>query len=231
MTLTADRAPTCWRSSTAAASTSAPTPAAPPRPARSGPATLNTTTISGLLTPGSTFDGIVRHDQPGRLGLRPRRLDLPRLDRQPGVRRRRRSDGTSVVTYGATPDEKYGYEANAAGLDRPPGRRRQAVRLRPRGPARVQPVLPLLEGAGRAARAQRGAVPERRRDRRAAPRRRSPPSPRPSVGRDRPGGGAGRRRRSCPRSAQARRSRPARRPTAMSASRSSAPTAPSSRRP
>ena len=25
-------------------------------------------------------------------------------------------DGSSVVTYGATPDEKYGYEANAAGL-------------------------------------------------------------------------------------------------------------------
>ena len=29
----------------------------------------------------------VRHDQPGRLGLRPRRLDLPRLHRQPRVRR------------------------------------------------------------------------------------------------------------------------------------------------
>ena len=46
---------------------------------------------TGLLTPGSTFDAHVRHDQPGRLGLRPRRLDLPRLHRQPGVRRRRRS--------------------------------------------------------------------------------------------------------------------------------------------
>ena len=30
-----------------------------------------------LLTPGSTFDADVRHEQPGRLGLRPRRLDLP----------------------------------------------------------------------------------------------------------------------------------------------------------
>ena len=43
-----------------------------------GATTLNTVLESpGLLTPGSTFDGTLRHDQPGRLGLRPRRLDLP----------------------------------------------------------------------------------------------------------------------------------------------------------
>ncbi len=111
---------------------------------------------------------LLRRDQPGRLGLRPRRLDLPRLLRQPGVRHR---DAGRLV--GGHVRRHAGREVRLRGQllrpDRPPGRRRQADRLGSRDPVRVQPVLPLLEGAGRAARAQRRAVPEGRRDRRHRP--------------------------------------------------------------
>ena len=91
--------------------------------------------------------------------------------------------GTSVVKY----RQHAGREVRLRGQrDAAAGtaarRRRAALRLRPLGPVRVQPVLPLLEGAGRAARAQRRAVPEGR-------RRHGAPAPTPDVGRAGPAGG------------------------------------------
>ena len=47
---------------------------------------LNTQTLSpGITTPGSTYDGDVRHDEPGRVGLRQGWVPLPRRERQRGV--------------------------------------------------------------------------------------------------------------------------------------------------
>lgn len=82
-----------------------------------GATTLNTGSITGLLTPGSTFDATFDTTNPVAWGF-----DLG------GWIYRDASgnsvfDGStvgtiakSVVTYAATPDEKYGYEVNAAGL-------------------------------------------------------------------------------------------------------------------
>ena len=79
-------------------------------------------------------------------------------------------NGTSVVTYAQHAGREVRLRDQRAALltarpavvDVPYGSGRSR-------PDRVQPVLPLLEGAGRAPRAQRGAVPEGRHDRRAGP--------------------------------------------------------------
>ena len=143
--------------------------------------TLNTvasTVTTGLLTPGSTFDGTYDSTNPVAWGF-----DL-------GGSIYRDSSGNPVFDTGtlgngdvgrdlrATPDEKYGYESRASILAARPGGRGRAVRLRPQRPDRVRPVLPLLEGAGRAPRAQRGAVPEGRARSAAAP---SPASAEPCA--------------------------------------------------
>ena len=80
-----------------------------------GATTLNTTSITGILTPGSTFDGSYDATNPVAWGF-----DLGgwiyRDSSGNPVFDTATLDGSSVVTYGATPDEKYGYEANASGL-------------------------------------------------------------------------------------------------------------------
>jgi hypothetical protein len=92
-----------------------------------GATTLNTTSISGLLTPGSTFDGSYDTTNPVAWGF-----DLGgwiyRDSSNNPVFDTGTLDGSSVVTYGATPDEKYGYEARAdqliarpAVVDKPTG--------------------------------------------------------------------------------------------------------------
>ena len=63
---------------------------------------LNTQTLSpSITTPGSTYDGDVRHDQPGRVGLRQGRVPLPRRVGQRGLQpgdagRQRRLDPGGV---------------------------------------------------------------------------------------------------------------------------------------
>jgi hypothetical protein len=80
-----------------------------------GATTLNTTSITGILTPGSTFDGSYDATNPVAWGF-----DLGgwiyRDSSGNPVFDTATLDGSSVVTYGATPDEKYGYEANSSGL-------------------------------------------------------------------------------------------------------------------
>ena len=80
-----------------------------------GATTLNTTSVPGLLTPGSTFDGSYDATNPVAWGF-----DLGgwiyRDSTNNPVFDTATLDGSSVVTYGATPDEKYGYESNAVGL-------------------------------------------------------------------------------------------------------------------
>jgi hypothetical protein len=92
-----------------------------------GATTLNTTTVSGLLTPGSTFDGSYDTTNPVAWGF-----DLGgwiyRDSTNNPVFDTGTLDGSSVVTYGNTPDEKYGYEsrgdqltARPAVVDKPTG--------------------------------------------------------------------------------------------------------------
>ena len=78
--------------------------------------TLNTATIPGLLTPGSTFDASFDTSNPVAWGF-----DLGGWIYRDGTGNavfdgNTVGTGTSVVRYTATPDEKYGYETNAAGL-------------------------------------------------------------------------------------------------------------------
>ena len=93
-----------------------------------GVTTVNTNTISGISTPGSTFDATWNTSESGRLGLRRRRLDLPRGEQQSGVRPGdARGNGgtipaaTAVATYAPAGDcggpagfgNCYGYQINA----------------------------------------------------------------------------------------------------------------------
>ena len=95
---------TCRRSSTAAATTSAPTPTAPPRRATTGATTLNTSASrppdgASPVTPGTTFDGTFDVDEPGGLGLRPRRVRSTVTRRgQPGLRHGTLGNGTASMT-------------------------------------------------------------------------------------------------------------------------------------
>jgi hypothetical protein len=85
-----------------------------------GLTTANTTTIPNLLTPGSTFDAMFDTSSPVAWGF-----DLggwvyrdssanPVYDKT--TLTANNADAKSVVTFANTPDEKYGYEVNAAAL-------------------------------------------------------------------------------------------------------------------
>ena len=89
---------------------------------------------------------------------------------KPGVRHRHAGQrhARSRRSATTTPDKRVRLRANSSAPGTLDGRARRSwtCRSAPAArPVRVQPVLPLLEGAGRAARAQRGAVPEGRDDR------------------------------------------------------------------
>ena len=73
-------------------------------------------------TPGSTFDA-TSHEQPGRLGLRPRRLDLPRRERQPRVRPRQLGAGHGRASYAANTATNPGSTATRSRPRRSPGDR------------------------------------------------------------------------------------------------------------
>jgi hypothetical protein len=81
-----------------------------------GASTLNTTSITGLLTPGSTFDASFDTSNPVAWGFDLGGWIYRDSTGNPVFDGTTLGSGSSVVTYGATPDEKYGYEANAAGL-------------------------------------------------------------------------------------------------------------------
>jgi hypothetical protein len=81
-----------------------------------GATTLNTTSIAGLITPGSTFDGSFDTTNPVAWGFDLGGWIYRDSTGNPVFDGNTLGAGSSVVTYGATPDEKYGYEVNAAGL-------------------------------------------------------------------------------------------------------------------
>ena len=81
-----------------------------------GATTLNTTTISGLLTPGSTFDGSFDTSNPVAWGFDLGGWIYRDSSGNPVFDGTTLGTGSSVVTYGATEDEEYGYERNAEGL-------------------------------------------------------------------------------------------------------------------
>jgi hypothetical protein len=80
-----------------------------------GATTLNTisTTGLGLLTPGSTFDGTYDATNPVAWGFDLGGWIYRNSSGNPVFDTGTLGNGASVVTYGATPDEKYGYEAKA----------------------------------------------------------------------------------------------------------------------
>jgi hypothetical protein len=81
-----------------------------------GATTLNTISTSGLglLTPGSTFDGTYDATNPVAWGFDLGGWIYRDSSGNPVFDTGTLGNGTSVVTYGATPDEKYGYEARAS---------------------------------------------------------------------------------------------------------------------
>ncbi len=81
-----------------------------------GATTLNTNTIPGLLTPGSTFDASFDTSNPVAWGFDLGGWIYRDSTGNPVFDGTTMGTGTSVVTYGATSDEKYGYEQSAAGL-------------------------------------------------------------------------------------------------------------------
>ena len=80
-----------------------------------GATTLNTVSTTGLLTPGATFDGIYDASNPVAWGFDLGGWIYRDASGNP-VFDTATLDGTSVVTYANTPDEKYGYEARASVL-------------------------------------------------------------------------------------------------------------------
>lgn len=84
-----------------------------------GATTLNTVASSvttGLLTPGSTFDGTYDSTNPVAWGFDLGGWIYRDSTGNPVFDTGTLGNGTSVVTYGATPDEKYGYESRASVL-------------------------------------------------------------------------------------------------------------------
>ncbi len=100
-----------------------------------GATTLNTVASSvttGLLTPGSTFDGTYDSTNPVAWGFDLGGWIYRDSSGNPVFDTGTLGNGTSVVTYANTPDEKYGYESRRRAPHRPPGGRGRAVRLRSR---------------------------------------------------------------------------------------------------
>lgn len=81
-----------------------------------GATTLDTITTTGLLTPGSTFDGTYDSTNPVAWGFDLGGWIYREGSADPVFDNAKLGTATSVVTYGATPDEKYGYEARATVL-------------------------------------------------------------------------------------------------------------------
>ena len=161
---------------------------------------LNTNPIAGIETPGAFFTAAFDTTQPGRLGLRQRRLRVPLLERRPDLRprdarRQRQHDpagrGPGGLHQPARELRLLAQRDRRRPAARPPGRRRPAVRRRAGDRPRLRLVLPRLAGERRAADPQRGAVPGRA----ARSRRRPAALPRPPRRRW--------RRASCPRCASA----------------------------
>ena len=130
-----------------------------------GATTLDTAAsadYSGLYTPGSTFDATFDTDNPVAWGF----------DLGGWIYRNATSNPVfDPTTLGSAhagrevrrhPGREVRLRDQRAQARHPPGGRRLPVRHRACRSDRVQPVLSLLEGAGRAARAQRGALPEGR---------------------------------------------------------------------
>ena len=114
----------------------------------------------GLSTPGSFFAADVRHGQPGRVGLRQRRLHLPRDDAATRSttrrrwRQRRRDRRRRRRRQLRRPAEELRLRAERArrrAAPGPAGGGRPAVRRRARDHARVRLVLPRVAGERRAA--------------------------------------------------------------------------------
>ena len=105
-------------------------------------------------TPGSFFTADLRHVEPGRLGLRRRRLRLPRVDWRPGLRpgdagRQRRRDPGGHAPVATTPTRcgVLRLSRNATGAGQLAGRPAvvdQPFGAGPRDHARLRPVLPRL---------------------------------------------------------------------------------------
>lgn len=84
-----------------------------------GATTLNTvasTVTAGLLTPGATFDGSYDATNPVAWGFDLGGWIYRDSTGNPVFDTGTLGTGTSVVTYGNTPDEKYGFEVNASVL-------------------------------------------------------------------------------------------------------------------
>ena len=81
-----------------------------------GATTLDTVTTTGLLTPGSTFDGTYDATNPVAWGFDLGGWIYREGSADPVFDNAKLGNATSVVTYGNTPDEKYGYEARATVL-------------------------------------------------------------------------------------------------------------------
>ena len=138
-----------------------------------GITTVNTNTVNGLTTPGSTFDATWNTQRPGRLGLRRGRLDLPRDEQQSRLRSddAGRGDGGCDLRSGG----RLRWAARVRQLLRLPGQRERqpageaggdppTVRRRARDHARVRRVVPRLDDAGGAARSERCPLPDGLRD-------------------------------------------------------------------
>jgi Zinc carboxypeptidase len=81
-----------------------------------GATSLNTSSIPGLLTPGSTFDATFDVTNPVAWGFDLGGWIYRDGSGNPVFDPATVQTATAVVKYADTPDEKYGYEVNAAGL-------------------------------------------------------------------------------------------------------------------
>jgi hypothetical protein len=81
-----------------------------------GATSLNTASIAGLLTPGSTFDATFDVTNPVAWGFDLGGWIYRDSTNNPVFDPATVQNGVAVVKYANTPDEKYGYEVNAAAL-------------------------------------------------------------------------------------------------------------------
>ena len=149
----------------------------PPRPQRAR---------RRVLDSGLDVHRRVRHGEPRGVGLRRRRVHLPRRDGQPDLRPGRRWAATRAPRRATpTPLKSLGFSRSATDRASSTGARPWSSSRSARAGRsdRPQPVLPVVEGGRRADRAQRPAVPDARRaaarpcgQRSSRRPRRSPPS-------------------------------------------------------